>query len=645
LIVALAFWPVSCSNNTTGPDEEDENGGDAVYGGLLFDYTTEPQNASSGAVSRALGGSVEATSSNGVVYSLEVPPLALASDQTITITPMAGLTITTMDSSAVDTSECLQGALFEPDGLEFEEPAVLTITLPAGGLDCASADSYSIVLLDDSSAFYEIMETEVGSGGLALTCSLTHFSGYATDDMDDYEFLKYLIVETSKAGLGFPGWDVLVKLLSYATQAQDNGWDDLSQLAIQGAQPILDKMADDAIRSASLDPSFVHITLMLKYTETADFWGFTGIESKLRTAIDTAVRAYASRGSSECAAGRHDAGKAMLRQAREWAMRGLILTGVDPFLEQIDDALSDCGDINITLSASTDEVYNVAIDEGQLNSCLVTFTATVTTPGGGPLEGKDVTIRWTRNYGIYSNGTTDSNGEFSATWTGAMILSTGGCVGIITEGFYAEAATSSEMFKSPIVDVTARQLPLMTSITYQHNYSDELDNVVSAEIIGEGTGFCAGAVQTYTCTGYLSRTYHSSNYSGTVDVIPDTLLMPACKASVIYEIATDGATGMDVPYVTAIRVSDISRIFKNLMAVNCPRVEGCRTTGFSMPTCAIEATGSCGTYAAVWIPALPGDGLEFANKGSGQFDPYIWSYSHFSGYGSSSLAITVGLDL
>ncbi len=636
ILVLAALIPVSCGENTTDPD--DDGGVPTVYGGLLYDYEAETGNARTATVSPALGGTVRATGSNGVEYSLEIPPGAVAANQSITVTPLGGLSITTMDSTARDTSDCLQGVLFEPDGLEFAIPAVLTITLPASGVDCQLDAGHGIILFDDT-PFCEIAPTAVDPGARTLACSLSHFSGAAVDDMDDYEFLKYLIVETSKYGQGFPGLDILGKLLGYAEEAADNGWEDLRQLAVQGAGPILRKLADSAIRSAGLDPSVSAMHLLLKYTETADYWGFNDIESDLRVAMDALVRAYSARGASECAAERYSVGKAMIRQAQEWAMSGLLLTGLDQFLQQTDDLLDNCGELYISLSASTDEVYNIAIDEGSLSNCLVTFTVTVTTGGGGPVADQAVTIRWTRDYGQFTHGTTDAAGKFSATWTGARILGVGGCTGIITEGFYAETANYSELFKSSVIPVTARALPVQSSITYNHAFSSD-GFTTTASIMGAGTGFCTGG-QTFVCTEYFARTYNNNgNGYSTVDVNPDTLFMPACKATVDYEIATDQGSGLTVPYVASITVREMSKIFTNLVATSCTDGE-CSTRGFWMPTCNPE-TGQCSWYT-VWVPGFPGDGLTFMNNGGGAFDAYLWEYSN--DYGSASMAVTVGLDL
>jgi hypothetical protein len=220
-----------------------------------------------------------------------------------------------------------------------------------------------------------------------------------------------------------------------------------------------------------------------------------------------------------------------------------------------------------------------------------------------------------------------------------MILPTGGCLGIKTEGIYAETASNTELFKSSVIPITARALPVQSSITYNHA-SSSAGFTTTASIRGTGTGFCTGG-QTFVCTDYFARTYNNNgNGYSSVDVNPDTLFMPACKATVDYEIATDQASGLTVPYVASITVREMSKIFTNLIAVKCTDGE-CSTGEFWMPTCNPE-TGQCSWYT-VWVPGFPGDGLTFLNNGGGAFDAYLWEYSN--GYGSATLAVTVGLDI
>jgi hypothetical protein len=70
-----------------------------------------------------MGGSVSATSSAGVVYTLEIPPQALTEDVEIRITPVASM-------QNVPLASRVQGAVeFQPSGLQFREPAILRMSV------------------------------------------------------------------------------------------------------------------------------------------------------------------------------------------------------------------------------------------------------------------------------------------------------------------------------------------------------------------------------------------------------------------------------------------------------------------------------------------------------------------------------------
>jgi hypothetical protein len=641
VLLFLVLSPVGCSDMTTTPEEPEVD--ETVDFGLLFDYQTEPANAASADITPGAGGSVTATGSNGVSYSLVISPEAVDTIRTVTITPFSSLTITTMDSTVRDTSACLQGAMFEPDGLEFDSLAVLTITFPVSGVDCSLSDDYRVVLFDDDSAFYEIMGTGVNLGASSLVCTLTHFSNYGTDDMDDYEFLKFMIEGTAKHGAGFPGYSLIEKLISYAQEATLQGWEDLRVLAVQGCHPILDKLVDNALPGASADPSVSSFHLLHFYLEAAFRLTFDDIANKLKSALDGVVRGHASAGQALCAAGQHSEGKAMLWRALEWSQRGFIQTNPDYFENQIRDFIDDCGDLTITLGSSKGSVYNIATQEGSLDMCIFTLTVHVTSATGADLEGKSVAIRQEGTGANNRYGTTDASGTFSVDMTGAMILSTGSCVMTKEATFIAETQNNIEIF-SATTKVTANAVPLSTSITYTHSYNVTAESstwTTTASIMGIGEGGCY-TTQLADCNGYLARSYHTSGPGqSTVDVYPDTLLMYACRARPIYEVITDGDSGLLVPYFTGVTVGDIRDIFNSTFATVCESDGPCSDIGFSIPTCRIEATGSCYSSSYVWVPNIPGYDLIFTNTGGG-FDPYLWEYSHPDGYGSATMAITVG---
>lgn len=138
LALLLVIFPAGCEDTVTEPEEEPET----VYGGLVIQYEAEAGSAESVEITPESGGTVTASGTDGVTYELDVAPGAVQGAVTVTVTPLRDLSIVALDSSRVDTSDCIAGALFEPDGLEFDSDAVLTITYPASGLNCTLSEYF-----------------------------------------------------------------------------------------------------------------------------------------------------------------------------------------------------------------------------------------------------------------------------------------------------------------------------------------------------------------------------------------------------------------------------------------------------------------------------------------------------------------------
>jgi hypothetical protein len=103
--------------------------GSGAVGGLpdlhLANVKTETSAARSATIKRG-GGTVQATGSNGVVYTLTVPPGALAADTTVGLYP-----VSTIDN-LVKSGALVGGVQFTPDGTMLDFPATLTLEVPAG---------------------------------------------------------------------------------------------------------------------------------------------------------------------------------------------------------------------------------------------------------------------------------------------------------------------------------------------------------------------------------------------------------------------------------------------------------------------------------------------------------------------------------
>ncbi len=539
-----------CSDKSSSP--ADPTDGASAAGGLRISYQADVARAASGQVTPAGGGSVTATGADGVTYSLHVSPGAVDTAVTIVITPLSTLTVSRLDTGEPDTSACVRGALFEPSGLEFAPGAVLTFSYPSGGA-CALSPDFRIVSLDSSSAFYEIIPTTVDTGAPALSCTLSHFSGYGADD-HDYEFLKYLIIEASKHGRDFPGMDILSKLISYADEAAAHGWDDLKDLAVQGCRPVLSALANAAIAAAQSDPGESTLAVLAHYWDLALGFGFNDIAGRLAAAAEQVVRSIAAQGKAECEAGRHDAGRAILRRALDWILAGLV--DDEAFKQQVMDWLGDCGEISVTIVPSASLVRDVALNAGD-DGTYVIFDVSVTTFSGKPVAGRavGVSLENTATHagrGIAS-GATDDEGRFSCmyayNWNSAE-----------QPGTYAfKAYTFDPQIISSTVVVLARTRYTL-HYTWDYSYSKSwatgsINDICSMR--GAGTGRSSHDPSCPT----MSRSYeHVNQYElgpGRTQTYTDRLLeMPAataCQFTMRYTSSFIDADGFRIP------VSFISR--------------------------------------------------------------------------------------
>lgn len=384
--VLVFFMVAGCTVSTTTPEEEEVT--KPSY--IIIDYEADDGNASSGEITPTGGGTVIATGSNGVVFSLEVYPDAVDTTVTVTITPLSYLSITNNNTGGTtanpDTTDCQEGALFEPAGQIFDSTAVLTITFPQSGVDCDLDGYYRIVSIDSASAFYEILPTLYAAGSSALCCTLTHFSGFGTDDPGYYR-LKNLIDAASGFGGNFPSDEIISILSGYAEEAQLRGWDDLADLAGDGIHDVFDKLVDFDISYAESNPSAESLRDLLLRTEQAQGWGFIDVEAKLQAAIESVIQSIAAQGRALCNAGDHEGGRALLFFALEYAQGGFVQ---DPqFQSLVSEWLTDCGMVTIELSADKALIYDLALTEDDTRT-FTTFEATVRDFNADPMEDVEV---------------------------------------------------------------------------------------------------------------------------------------------------------------------------------------------------------------------------------------------------------------
>lgn len=632
-VLCLVILPVGCSDTTTDPNGDDPHD-DTGIGGLVISYESEPANAESGEVTPEGGGTVVATGSNGVEYSLEVYPHALDSTYTITVTPLSSLIISTMDSTVQDSAGCIQGALFEPSGLEFDSTAILTITYPANGLDCTLDEGFRIVSIDSASSFYEIIPTVVDLGTPSLVCTLTHFSGYGTDDVDDYNFLKYLIQETIKAGAAFPGYDIILKLVSYAKEATLNGWTDLKDMAVAGARPILEPLVAGAIAESQADPGVSTMRLLQGYFDLALWLGFTDIQTDLMNAMYAVTEAVAAKGQEQCGLENYAAGRALLRQALEWAMLGLV-GNATAYAEQIEGWLSDCGEINLSVTVSNTNLRDVALAADDY-STFATFDILVTSFEGDPLEGEYVFLnlyKTTGGGGTVESGTTDADGRLKLRYAWGPNETQ------VAGSYRALVCCRSEIHETSLqLAKVVFTLRLNWNYSYSHTWDGGSRNV-SATYAGVGTGMSSTdpgcAPMTRTFTSHHDYDTGSGMQSYDLELIDD----PQVKACLFRPNSTrqyEMIDGINTP---------ISRLVRVEVFVQAPNHGGDLIDIASGPDESYSDTTSVYDLSSYYSGTYySGSDLYFEYDESTGFESFLHEEDSVDGYGSGTLTITLSVE-
>ena len=130
--------------------------------------------ASASAVIGTAGGAVRARAADGTTYELAVPPEALVSPETLTLTPVAKL-------GSMPGGKDALAVQFAPDGLTFARPATLRITPPRPRARRPVGLAYS-----RSGADLELAPASRNGGSLVVEVS--HFSGAGASTISERDF-------------------------------------------------------------------------------------------------------------------------------------------------------------------------------------------------------------------------------------------------------------------------------------------------------------------------------------------------------------------------------------------------------------------------------------------------------------------------
>lgn len=547
--ICLICWMLcaaACEDSVVGPEPETSPESFSVS------YTADPSRAVSVEIEAATGGTVTAIDAGGVSFRLDIPPGALAADTTVTVTPLSSLMFTGPGSGACpgcgadDSTCCHRGALFEPSGIEFDEPATLTIGFPAG--EPFPFDTLGmIVLFDPPRNGYCACCTELDEGGKTLTTPIYHFTGYGADNPDCcrlwgiYSEINHTILGIWEHGPCdlFTYCFSLEQLLGLRASIQTcepggggaqcrpmcGDLEENIDAAINESLPLYCGRIDEEYPAAEATITttgdavrFFDCLWRLGSRDPLNRVGpaASGLLPHIRQMATTLVQTA----REECRQYHCDEGKAILRFVRELCTSGYI---DDPaFLADVEKLYDDCcGAQNLTLSIDKSMILWYVTSEADEPMAYATITATLTTSTGEPVEGQYVSMGYDHYLFNVGDGRTDENGEL-------RVLITGGKVGDalssclqhvnltiqaksysdeLHEYVYSNELTST--FVNPVVTTTV-------DYSYTYEYYDDSEHYGNASATISGTGWTyapPGFSCPISCDGQITRSYHSDGCS------------------------------------------------------------------------------------------------------------------------------------
>jgi len=162
-------------------------------GGVDVKVTLDQKQTSSGKVGPA-GGSVSLKTADGSKFTLYVPPKALETETTITLTA-----IKTLDGAPLDTNTPTAVQL-EPSGLFFNEILTLTI-VPAKEIPLEKQVFFGY---EGEGKDYHLMPVDHKSKEIKIR--LTHFSGGGVGSASDAAWAANLMIQAREASARFEHW-------------------------------------------------------------------------------------------------------------------------------------------------------------------------------------------------------------------------------------------------------------------------------------------------------------------------------------------------------------------------------------------------------------------------------------------------------
>lgn len=529
----LAFMIGCQGEDPVGPGENPP-----VEQPIKISYAADDGRAVSRSVTAAVGDELSATDNAGVSFTLIIPPRALPSDLTITMTPLASLSITGAGGDtclSCDGGDCChRGVLIEPSGVQLDSTATLVVRYPDGsGFPFDGAGL--VVYVDSTTAAYESLPTQTDTLNHTLTASLRHFSGYGTDEpvrdrlraeiqakarlldsltRSDRFYLYIWQLERLHFLDGFEGpngarYDDLVALLERLTLeiwSKQAGW----ELGRASGQTSCEALG----RLATADANVAHCT----------GWhngeAFAGLRASLRAELLAMMQRAAAEGRSLCERDACAAGQALLTCAREC----YIHSGFDDvdLITQINEALGNCcRDVAVTMSASRSTLRTHAFRRTSYEDCYAVLTVTVTGSDGEPRRDVWIDMRVAGDPSLSpGSGATDSLGQFRV-GISAYFAPEPDCTGKAQRDFIALANVGGEEFLSEPVTIMFTYPTLTLDIDYSCSVIRGGDDWGHSTITINGSlDRLMGATScSDACAGTVTRTYTASYWDGSGSMV------------------------------------------------------------------------------------------------------------------------------
>jgi hypothetical protein len=654
----------SCSGDSSGPVDDGDNGNEIETFEVI--YTAENDRAADELISAASGGTVEATGSNGVLYRLLIPAGAIESDTLVTITPVSGLTVTGPGTficagSCAELDCCVTGALFEPEGLEFDSLVTLEIIFPAG--EEFPFDSVGTVFMFDSPfSVIGACESEIDFSAKTLTARIWHFSGYGTGAADCERLTGlYLAMKANAEGTaGTAGFFyalgdlVQVTSLNRACDPFGNNCHEMCEGLNAMVMPAA-LMALQSHRGAvlSLHPASPTSPgdiddLVEELRRAQHFSQVAGLSSEIQSFTEALLgrilamaRTLADEAQYLCSSGDCSDGEYLLDYVLSLGQRGIITDSA--FLSDVEDWREDCCSFwRLSMTADKTEILRAVVNGGDMDMCVCTLTLKLTTSSGQPVQGEYINCKWDYYSAIHlPGGETDENGEVEVFIT-SLYLGSGEkfyCTEMVQGAVIAEAYNSetSEYATSDPIMLTFRNFTVSTTVNYTYTAVKDVDaenfGTTTCTITGGGTNYAntIGNCGT-TCSGVITRTYNSSGCSngecGTSTIIGGSetsgcLLRPNLDY-------VDRGDGVQIPVLLGL----------NFMATPI-------TDGVDIQYCIDGA--DCVDFwtdlrSRVEWPGYGGVPDYWEISPTGTFEPLTWTFSETSDISSKEATLTITVE-